>query len=62
MKEEIRYRWTITQNHTTEQQIRRDQPEAKCLEHARQVQMVPETDQDVEAALQMNFTSGFMRK
>jgi hypothetical protein len=69
MREEIRYRWriqwvgrwTTTQHHTNEHQIRLDHPEATCLEHTRLVQMVPESEQEVDAALQTNFTSGFMR-
>jgi len=70
MREEIQYRWriqwagrwTTTNHHTTEHQIKKDHPEAKCLEYTRRVQMVPESAQEANATVQTNFTSGFMHK
>jgi hypothetical protein len=68
MKEEIRYRWRIqwagkwgtTNHHCTEEQIRKEHPEAQCLEHTREVRLIPETAQEIAAAAQANFTSGFL--
>ncbi len=53
-------RWTNTKYHCTEEQIRKEHPEAVCQVESKRVQQVPETDDELREAQQMNFTSGFL--
>lgn len=69
MKQEITYRWriqwagkwTTTRHHCTEDQIRKEHPEAVCLVESKRVDMVPETDAELRELQRANSTSGFQR-
>lgn len=69
MKQEITYRWriqwagkwTTTRHHCTDEQIRREHPEAVCLVESKRVDMVPETDAELRELQRASSTSGFQR-
>ena len=54
-------RWTTTRHHCTEEQIRKEHPEAICLHETKRVQQVPETDEEMRDLQRASSTSGFMR-
>ncbi len=69
MKSETTYRWriqwagkwTTTKYNCTEDQIRREHPEAICLVESKRVDMVPETDAEIRELQRASSTSVFQR-
>jgi hypothetical protein len=53
-------RWTTTKYHCTEEQIRKEHPEAVCLVASKRELQVPESEKELREVQQMNFTSGFL--
>lgn len=70
MKEETTYQWRIkwagkwgtTRHNCTEEQIRKEHPEAICLPHTKRVLLLPETPEEVAARMRETCTSGFLDK
>jgi hypothetical protein len=69
MREETTYlwrikwagRWVTTRHHCTDEQVRKELPEAICLHETKRVQQVPEIDDEMRAISKTNSTSAFMR-
>lgn len=54
-------RWTTTRHHCTDEQIKKEHPEAVCVVESKRVQQLPETEEDLREVQRANFTSGFLR-
>lgn len=69
MKQEITYRWriqwggrwTTTRHHISVDDVKKEHPEAICLTETKLVTEIPETPEEISAALRSNSTSEFLR-
>lgn len=69
MKQEITYlwrikwagKWTTTRHHISDEDVKKEHPEAICLPDTKRVTQIPQLPEEIREALRNNSTSEFLR-